>query len=183
MARNRKPSAEEIALFREHIGTVRKLPIDRVEPPRKTRPPRPHRHAADFHHPPGDCFSDAWEPGAVSPEDALFFARPGLQQRQLQRLRRGQLEAGAELDMHGMTSAVARQALTDFIAQCSEHHVRCVRIIHGKGAGTGGVAPVLKNRLNSWLRQHHDVLAFSSARPSDGGTGALYVLLRSARRG
>lgn len=181
MARSKKPSSEDIALFREQVGAVRKLPHDRIEPPRKAVSPRPRRHGTYACPSPVDNFSDAYDPGTVSPDEALFFARPGLQQRQLQRLRRGQFAAGAELDMHGMTSAVARRALMDFIAQCGEHRIRCVHIIHGKGAGSTGMAPVLKNRLNSWLRQHHDVLAFSSAQPRDGGAGALYVLLRSAR--
>jgi DNA-nicking Smr family endonuclease len=117
----------------------------------------------------------------VTSDEALFFARPGLQQRQLQRLKRGQLAIGAELDMHGMTAAMARSAVVNFIALCREQHIRCVRIIHGKGYGSGDSAPVLKNRINSWLRQHHDVLAFSSAQIRDGGSGALYVLLRSGR--
>ena len=108
--------------------------------------------------------------------------RPGLQQRLLRRLRRGQLAIGGELDMHGMTSNTARAALAEFITASREQGVRCVRIVHGKGYGSGTDAPVLKNRLNSWLRQHHDVLAFSSATPQDGGTGALYVLLRTQRK-
>jgi len=182
MTPGKKPSAEDIALFRDHVGEVRKLSHDRAQHPRKAPPARPRRHVQLADLPDEDSFSDGYEPGTVSPEDILFFARPGLQQRQLQRLRRGQLAAGAELDMHGMNAAVARQAFNNFIALCSERHVRCVRIIHGKGTGSSGAAPVLKNRLNSWLRQHHDVLAFSSAQPRHGGTGALYVLLRSARR-
>ena len=182
MTRNKKPSAADIALFRDQVGEVNRLRHDKAQHPRKPLPPRPRRHTSPPHRLPGDRFSDLWDAGTVGPEDKLFFARPGLQQRQLQRLRRGQLAAGAELDMHGMTSAVARQALTDFIARCGERHVRCARIIHGKGAGPDGVVPVLKNRLNSWLRQHHDVLAFSSAQPQHGGSGALYVLLRSAQR-
>lgn len=179
MAREKKPSADDIALFREHIGLVRPLAQDRVEQPRRQVAPRPRRHAGHPGPGTGDSFSDAWDAGQVTPEDTLFFARPGIQQRQLQRLRRGVLEAGAELDLHGMTSAVARQALIEFIEYCSEHRIRCVRIIHGKGSGSA--APVLKNRMNSWLRQHHTVLAFSSAQPRHGGSGALYVLLRSAR--
>jgi DNA-nicking Smr family endonuclease len=127
-----------------------------------------------------DNFSDAYDPGKVTAEETLFFARTGLQQRQLQRFRRGQLACAAELDLHGMTSASARTELMAFIAHCCAQRIRCVRIIHGKGYGSGGSAPVLKNRLNSWLRQHHDVLAFSSAQARHGGSGALYVLLRSA---
>jgi len=181
MTRDKKPSDADIALFREHVGPVKKLAHDTAQHPRKP-PPRPRKPIQQVRQPAADGFSDGYDVGTVNPEDTLFFARTGLQQRLLQRLRRGQLAAGAELDMHGMTSAVARQAVSDFIAMCTERHIRCLRIIHGKGAGASGAAPVLKNHLNSWLRQHHAVLAFSSAQPHHGGAGALYVLLRSTRK-
>jgi len=181
MAKTGKPSAEDIELFRRSVGPVRKISCDRrVRPVHKPPPPRPRLQpdpALPAHY---DSFSDAYDPGGVSAEEALFFARPGLQQRQLQRFRRGQLSCAAELDMHGMTTAIARSELMAFITHCRERRIRCARIIHGKGYGSGGAAPVLKNRLNSWLRQHHDVLAFSSAQARHGGSGALYVLLRSA---
>jgi DNA-nicking Smr family endonuclease len=128
-----------------------------------------------------DSFSDGFDGGTVTADEDLWFARTGLQQRQLQRLKRGQLPIGAELDMHGMTTAMARAAVVSFIERCREQRIRGVRIIHGKGYSSQGSAPVLKNRLNSWLRQHHDVLAFSSAPIRDGGSGALHVLLRSGR--
>ena len=80
-----------------------------------------------------------------------------------------------------MTAATARGEIVRFIDACRDRHIRCVHLIHGKGYGSGGDLPVLKNRLNSWLRQHHEVLAFCSAQPRDGGRGALYVLLRSQR--
>jgi DNA-nicking Smr family endonuclease len=181
MPHRKKPSAEEIDLFRRSVGPVRKVAQDRAGPVRKSPAPRPRRRDDDEARIDTDNFSDAFSMDTVSSDETLFFARPGLQQRQLQRLRRGQLQVGAELDMHGMTATIARNALVNFISLCSEQHVRCARIIHGKGYGSGADAPVLKNRLNSWLRQHHDVLAFSSAQIKDGGSGALYVLLRSSR--
>jgi DNA-nicking Smr family endonuclease len=175
-----KPSTEEIELFRRTVGAVRKVSYDQVRHARKPPPPRPRKYPGAALAEMPDNFSDAYDPGSVSAEETLFFARPGLQQRQLQRFRRGQLACAAELDLHGMTTAVARGELMAFIAHCSARRIRCARIIHGKGYGSGGSAPVLKNRLNSWLRQHHDVLAFSSAQTRHGGSGALYVLLRSA---
>ena len=72
----------------------------------------------------------------VSAEDALFFARPGLQQRLLKRLRRGQLPVEAELDMHGMTIPVAENELLRFLSLCRDQHIRCVRIIHAGHQGT-----------------------------------------------
>jgi len=181
MASRKKPSVDDIELFRRSVGPVRKISNDRTAPARKALPPRPrHRYGSEAQAPP-DSFSDGFDAGAVSSEEDLLFARPGLQQRQLQRLRRGQLACSATLDLHGMTSATARVEIVDFIAGCRAQHIRCALIIHGKGYGSGGDLPVLKNRVNSWLRQHHDVLAFSSAQPRDGGRGALYVLLRSQR--
>ena len=179
MAKSGKPSSDDIELFRRSVGQVRKIHQDKTGPVRKTLSPRPRRHTAHDKPPLTDSFSDTFDSGMVTPDEALFFTRPGLQQRQLQRLKRGKLPIGAELDMHGMTAAEARGAVVSFIALCRDQHVRCARIIHGKGYGSGGSAPVLKNRLNDWLQQHHDVLAFSSAQVQDGGSGALYVLLRS----
>ena len=183
MASDKKPTDEEIELFRRSIGPVRKVGHDRIGPASKRMAPRPRARSAPGDHNLADPFSDQFDAGEVAPDEVLFFTRPGVQQRQLQRLRRGQLSIGAELDMHGMTAAAARTAIMEFIALCGDRHIRCARIIHGKGYGSGSDAPVLKNRLNSWLRQHHDVLAFSSATRQDGGTGALYVLLRSKREG
>jgi DNA-nicking Smr family endonuclease len=180
MTKTSKPSAEEIDLFRRSIGPVRKISCDRVRHAHKPPPPRPRKCHEPVMPVMPDNFSDAHDPGSVSAEESLFFARPGLQQRQLQRFRRGQMTCAAELDLHGMTTAIARTELMAFIAYCSTRRIRCARIIHGKGYGSGGSPPVLKNRLNSWLRQHHDVLAFSSAQARHGGSGALYVLLRSA---
>jgi len=181
MAKSRKPSTDEIDLFRRSVGPVRKIHHDKLVPERKTRPPRPRHYSTGNETDPTDSFSDGFDGGEVTADDALFFARPGLQQRQLQRLKRGQLPIGAELDMHGMTAATARTAVASFIEQCRAQRIRGVRIIHGKGYSAQGSAPVLKNRINTWLRQHQDVLAFSSAPVRDGGSGALHVLLRSGR--
>ena len=179
MASRKKPSQEDIDLFRRSVGATRPLGNDKTARFQKHPSPRP-RVRPDFEDAPAEPgFSDGFDVGNVAAGETLFFARPGVQQRQLQRLRRGQLSIGAELDMHGMTTATARNAISHFITRCRDRHIRCIRIIHGKGYGSKGDAPILKNRLNSWLRQHHDVLAFSSTPDRDGGTGAVYVLLRS----
>ncbi|MGB5438982.1 MAG: Smr/MutS family protein [Gammaproteobacteria bacterium] len=179
MADRKKPSQEDIELFRRSAAVTRPLGSDRIAPFRKRLSTRPRRQP-DFEDAAVETgFSDRFDAGTVGAADSLFFARSGVQQRQLQRLRRGQLPIGAELDMHGMTTVVARNAIAHFINRCRDQHIRCIRIIHGKGYSSGGDAPILKNRLNSWLRQHHDVLAFSSTPDRDGGTGAVYVLLRA----
>jgi len=108
----------------------------------------------------------------------LQFSRPGIQHKVLRKLRRGPSGNSAELDLHGMTVPIARQALLNFIRDCRLQRLRCVKIIHGKGLSSPHRQPVLKTRTNSWLRQCGDVLAFCPARPEDGGAGAVYVLLK-----
>jgi len=84
----------------------------------------------------------------------------------------------AQLDLHGLTAAQARAALATFLRDCRIHGLRCVRIIHGKGRGSHNRQPVLKGKVNHWLRQRDEVLAFCTARPVDGGGGAVYTLLK-----
>jgi DNA-nicking Smr family endonuclease len=181
MAKSSKSDTDDSDLFRRSIGSVRKISHDRVQHPHQRPAPRP-RMIPDEELPlAGPGFSDGSQVSPVSAEDTLFFARPGLQQRLLKRLRRGQLPVEAELDMHGMTIPVAENELVRFLSLCRDQHIRCVRIIHGKGYGSRAGSPILKNRLNHWLRQHHDVLAFTTTPRDAGGAGAMYVLLRSRR--
>ena len=182
MADRKKLSEDDIELFRRSVGPVRKVSHDKAIQAQKKRSPRPKHPQQGEISPQTDSFSDYFDAGEVSSDETLFFARPGIQQRKLQQLRRGQLKVGAELDMHGMTAAIARHELVHFISTCRDQHIRCVRVIHGKGYRSDGQAPILKNRINNWLRQHHDVLAFSSTPQKDGGSGAVYILLRSASK-
>jgi len=115
----------------------------------------------------------------VTGGEALSFHRPGVGPQVVRRLRRGLYPVDDELDLHGFSESAAREQLAQFIAVSREAGRRCVRIIHGKGYRSGARGPVLKTAVNLWLRHHHDVIAFVSARTIDGGTGALYVLLRA----
>ena len=110
---------------------------------------------------------------------ALSFHRAGVRIQVMRRLRRGLYPIEDELDLHGLNQSVARDRLADFIARSRDSGRRCVRIIHGKGSRSGARGPVLKTAVNLWLRRHMDVMAFISARAIDGGTGAVYVLLRA----
>jgi DNA-nicking Smr family endonuclease len=113
----------------------------------------------------------------VESGEELGFRRDGVSESVLRRLRRGEYAVRDELDLHGMTQDEARAALGAFLAEAALHDRRCVRVIHGKGRGSGNRGPVLKSAVNRWLRRHAVVAAFCSARRNDGGTGALYVLL------
>ena len=109
----------------------------------------------------------------------------GLDPRVVRRLRRGDFSWQGHLDLHGMTSADAHLAVDQFLSSAVRTGHRCVLIVHGRGLNSKDQTPVLKERLKSWLargRAGRVVLAFATARPCDGGAGALYVLLRRDRR-
>ncbi len=115
----------------------------------------------------------------LQPGDSLSFCRSGIQKNIFKKLKKGQYSIGAELDLHGHTRPEAQIALANFILNSRENNVRCVRIIHGKGYRSSNQGPKLKPMVNKWLQQRDEILAFCSARPNDGGTGAIYVLLKS----
>lgn len=180
-------SNDDRKLFRNSVGKVKRLRQDRNQPQPPTRSPqRRKRLSEDIQRSidPGDVpLSDQYQPqddsGAVAADETLFFTRQGVQHKTLRRLKRGQLPCPMTLDLHGMTVAEAREALADFIDTCRRQQLRSARIIHGKGNRSVDSQPVLKGMVNTWLRQHEGVLAFCSARPADGGTGAVYVLIRA----
>jgi DNA-nicking Smr family endonuclease len=116
---------------------------------------------------------------AIAGGDTLSFQRPGVRTQVVRRLRRGLIPVERELDLHGLTQTAARDQLAHFIAASRDAGCRCVRIIHGKGYRSGARGPILKVAVNLWLRRHLDVMAFTSAKAIDGGTGAVYVLLRA----
>jgi len=111
-------------------------------------------------------------------EDVISFSRSGIQQNTLRKLRKGQLDIQARLDLHGYRIDEAREVLARFLSDCLTQQVTHVSIVHGKGIRSGQDTPILKNHVDHWLRHTACVLAFSSCLPRDGGTGAVYVLLK-----
>ncbi len=164
--------------FRKSVGPVRRLKQDRVSPYRARRRPIPEQRLRDQREVIANLLSDEYEPAEVETGDELLFARPGLQHIVMRKLRHAQYAIEAELDLHGHTVSQAREALVRFLADSRARGRRCVRIVHGKGKNAEGKLPILKGKVNTWLRQKDEVLAFCSAQPRDGGTGAVYVLLK-----
>lgn len=164
--------------FREAVRDARPLKQDRVAPYRRRRKPIPEQKQRDEQEVMQNLLSDDYEPSEVETGEELLFVRPGLQHLVLRKLRRGQFAIEAQLDLHGNTVPQARERVNAFLRVARAEGRRCVRVIHGKGNSSEGKLPVLKGKVNSWLRQKDEVLAFCSARPTDGGTGAVYVLLR-----
>jgi DNA-nicking Smr family endonuclease len=109
--------------------------------------------------------------------DEISFRRAGVQDRVMRKLKRGEYRIDEVCDLHGLRVEEAKAALREFLAHALAHQLRCVRIIHGKGKGSGPRGPVLKVAVNMILRKTGPVLAFTSARRIDGGTGAINVLL------
>jgi DNA-nicking Smr family endonuclease len=169
------------AAFRTAMRDVKPLA---AHPPRLVRPrpmrrahlrPRQTDVAEDLDAAMPLIATAAGEDAAVS----LSFQRAGIRDQMMRRLRRGLIPSEDELDLHGLTQAEARDQLADFIAHSRNAGRRCVRVVHGKGYRSGARGPILKTAVNLWLRRHLDVMAFTSAKAIDGGTGALYVLLRA----
>lgn len=127
--------------------------------------------------------SDASDIGALLTDGGTAYVRAGVAPDTARNLKRGQWRVGAELDLHGLRVEQARHAVLSFLDECLEHGIRCVRIVHGKGYGSQGLEPVLKDKARTWLVQKADVLAFSEAPERGGGAGALLVLLRQAETG
>jgi DNA-nicking Smr family endonuclease len=123
----------------------------------------------------------------LSPEDALetgeelVFLREGLSRQVLRKLRRGHWVIQDDLDLHGMNRVEAARYVREFLRRCASRHLRCVRIVHGKGHGSRNREPILKGKLRNWLMQRDDVLAFCQAPAVHGGGGAVLVLLKSQR--
>ncbi len=164
-------------MFRAAVRDVRPLRQPKPAPERPRRRPRAASRRADEARVLAESLTlDSTELDVESGEE-LAWRREGVSESTLRRLRRGHFAVRDELDLHGMTQDEARVALTAFLAEAGRQESRCLRIIHGKGRGSGHRGPVLKSAVNRWLRRHAAVRAFCSARWNDGGTGALYVLL------
>jgi len=153
----------EDELFEREMGEVRRIQHNQAPIQRKTSagPLPPRSEGSD-----------------VERGEVLQFLRSGIQTATLQKLRRGQFPVEATLDLHGFTKDEASRQLQRFLLQSLAVGRRSVRIVHGKGQGSPGQSPILKSKINQWLRENPSILAFCSARPRDGGAGAVDVLLR-----
>ena len=171
--------ADDASLFREAVGPVRRLP-ESPEPPRPPRPAPSGRMARGDDEEARSEFARMLSVDAIAAGDALAYRRDDVPGRVLQRLGRGLYAAQDELDLHGCDAATAERLLREFVREAARAGAGCVRIVHGKGLGSGTDVPVLKNLVDRLLRQRSDVLAFHSAPAAGGGTGAVLVLLRRA---
>lgn len=172
---------DERALFRAEIGRVRRVRSHRDQ----SRPPAP-RPVADQRRKDEQSVLEELATGPidfsqVETGEEISYLRDGLQKRLLNRLRRGHWRVQDELDLHQMNVPAATQSIRSFIEDARRAGFGCIKIIHGKGLRSGPDGPQLKRLTAGLLARHSRVCAFASARPNDGGTGAVYVLLDRRR--
>jgi DNA-nicking Smr family endonuclease len=168
----------EADLFRKTVGSLQPVKQDKVHHPKPRQSHIPSQRDQDEKKILENLLSDQYLAEEIQPGDVLSYSVPGLQKNTLRKLRRGEYRREVELDLHGMTTKIARQAVNELLAEADSEGWRCIKIVHGKGLRSSNQGPVLKSRVNTWLRQCAQVLAFCSAPPADGGTGVVYVLLR-----
>lgn len=125
-----------------------------------------------------DPLSDESEVTEIDGGEILSFCRDGIQKNVFKKLRSGHYRISDELDLHGFTVKQAKELLVYYLQEAAQFEGCCIRIIHGKGLSSGKQKSVLKTYINHWLSEHERVLAFHSAKIKDGGTGAVYVLLK-----
>jgi DNA-nicking Smr family endonuclease len=178
-ARAARQAVSDKNLFVTAAGAVKPL----ADPGRallQNKPVKPQllQHQRDAMAALQESMSDEFDVSTLLDTDEdLSFRRPGIGVDVTRKLRRGHWSIQKQLDLHGLRSDEAREQLSQFIREAHKMGLRCVRVIHGKGLGSPGKTPVLKNRVHGWLIQKNEVLAFVQAKPADGGAGALVVLL------
>ncbi|MBT8109940.1 MAG: Smr/MutS family protein [Gammaproteobacteria bacterium] len=170
---------EDIDEFRRAISDAKPLKSEQRIPEMRPKPkPRARFSKADEREVLNESLQDDIDTIEHGYGAALRFHRASVGRRTMRKLARGGYSVQDEIDLHGMTVDEAKLRLADFIDYSVMRGNLCVRVVHGKGLGSGERGPVLKNAVNRWLRKWDSVLAFVSTRQVDGGTGAIYVLLQ-----
>ena len=172
--------ARERNLFTLSVGEVAPLKKQASAPQGRPRPaPIPRQRLRDEAAVMHEAISDEFDvESLLETDDSLSFRRRDIGPEVVRKLRRGVWAIQAQLDLHGLRRDEARERLATFLREAHHAGLRCVRVVHGKGHGSPGREPVLKAKVRSWLVQKSEVVAFAQARASDGGNGALMVLLR-----
>lgn len=166
-------------LFQRTVGTVtplREAGLASIDRPRPSPLPRQRRldEAAALKQ----ALSDEFDvESLLETDEGLSYRRTHIGADVPRRLRRGQWAIQAQVDLHGLRRDAARERLGNFLHEAQDVGLRCVRVVHGKGLGSPGRTPVLKGKVRGWLVQNQLVQAFVQARASEGGHGALVVLL------
>jgi DNA-nicking Smr family endonuclease len=175
-----KKLRHEKELFADTVGRVKPLLAQKkVHLVPELPQPIPAQRQRDEQAVLREALSDEWDTSSLlDTDEALSFRRPGIGADVVRKLRKGEWSVQKQLDLHNLRTEEARDALGVFIRESHKNGIRCVRVVHGKGLGSAGKVSVLKPKVQSWLIQKNQVLAFVQATPSQGGAGALVVLLQ-----
>lgn len=182
-----KPAPDDDSLFADEMHGVAPLapdPRGRLGAPPPASTPRPSRRAqddAEAYAQLADLVEGAGAFDIADTDEYFEGIAPGIDRRLLRQLKHGDYALQGHLDLHGLTAEEARGEVERFIDKARNEGKRCVLIIHGRGHHSKEGIAVLRDRLKVWLtrgRIAKSVLAFATARPADGGAGAVYVLLR-----
>lgn len=174
-----KDHNDDTDLFKNEVSGIKPLNQNNLKKPDIIKPTAQARKSIeDEEEAKASLLSEFSENEFIETGEELLYYRPGVQKRIVRNLKKGQYSIQAEVDLHGLTSDSARKTLSRFLITCIQEGLTCVLIIHGKGYRSEGNKPVIKSMVNSWLRKRNDILAFCSAKKEDGGTGAIYALLR-----
>jgi DNA-nicking Smr family endonuclease len=170
-------------MFANAVGKVQPLPMtERVDLKQVAPAAAVLQHELDAQAALAESLSDEMDITSLLDTDAqLSFRRPGVGVDVVQKLRQGKWSIQRQVDLHGQRSDEARETLSRFIRDAHKQGLRCVRVVHGKGLGSPGKAPVLKDKVQRWLVQKAEVIAFVQAPPHKGGAGAVLVLLKPVR--
>ena len=184
MTRGHRPSPDDLAAFHAAVaGTTPLRHVDRVSFEAPKPRPQPRQRQLDDAAVIGELLS-----GPLAIDDWLdlggadSFLRSGLPRTVLRDLRRGRWSIQDHIDLHGMNRQQAHEQVTRFLVESRGAGKRCLRIVHGRGNGSPGRESVLRQLVKGWLSRCQEVVAFCHAPPSDGGDGALWVLLKADSR-
>ncbi|PLA73641.1 hypothetical protein CYQ88_09975 [Hydrogenovibrio sp. SC-1] len=182
-----KLTNEDKSLFADAVSDVTKLKTSHnkvaIASSKRAQKPGTSKRSLHFFQPDADDYlstatNSEDEISTVDAHQKLSFKRPQLDTKSFKRLQKGLFQTIWHIDLHGLTEAIADQQLQCFMRDALAEKARYLIIIHGKGYNSNTHTPTLKNLINQRLRQFPKVLAFCSAQPKDGGTGAVYVFLQ-----
>jgi DNA-nicking Smr family endonuclease len=178
-----RQQAAQHNLFQAAVGPVQRLAHAELASLKPAPPlPVPRQQERDEAAALQEAISDEVDISSLLETDEhLSFRRPGVGTDVIHKLRRGKWTIQRQIDLHGLRSDEARETLGEFIRNAHRQGMRCVRVVTGKGLGSPGKAPVLKEKVHRWLVQKTEVVAFVQAPPAQGGAGALVVLLQPVR--
>jgi DNA-nicking Smr family endonuclease len=167
-------------LFLAAVKNARPLNTNRIHHEPSKPKPIPQQFIRDEKQALRDSLSDGYIPAhELESGEELLYLREGQSPSVISKLRRGHWVVQANLDLHGLISDEARTQVAEFLAGCKKRGIRCVRIVHGKGLGSRNREPILKHKVRNWLIQKDEVIAYAQARATDGGSGAVIVLLKA----